>query len=327
LVGREAELDRIDALLRGARAGDGGAVVIVGEPGIGKTSLLEAAVDSAGMRILRTAGLEAESSLPFAAVAELTEPLLDGVGQLPEPQTAAIQGALALAPPKQGDRFAACAGFLGLLEIAAAEGPVIVVVDDAQWLDRASAECIGYAARRLMGLPVALVAAARNGEPHPLTGPKIEQLTLGGLDHEAARAMLSEVDPTLPATVADALVEAAAGNALALIELPSLLTPEQRQGLAGLDRPLPAGISLQRAFEQRIGHLPAEARDACLVVARRPSTSTWAAPTASSTSTRAPSSRRWSQVAPSSPGTPSRPDAGREAETRRLPGDAAAAHL
>jgi DNA-binding CsgD family transcriptional regulator len=267
LVGREAELDRINALLRGARRGDGAAVVVVGEPGIGKTALLEAAVRSADMRTLRTAGLEAESNLPFAAVAELTEPLLGGLGELPEPQAAAIQGALALAPPTQGERFAACAGFLGLLEIAAAEAPVMVVVDDAQWLDRASAECIGYAARRLMGEPVVLIAAARANEPHPLTGPKISQLTLAGLDHGAARALLSEIDPTLPAPVADALVEAAAGNALALLELPSLLTPEQRQGLAPLARPLPAGVSLQRAFEQRIGRLPADAREACVVVA------------------------------------------------------------
>ena len=167
--------------------------------------------------------------------------MLDGLSALPEPQAAAIQGALALGPPAPGDRFAACAGFLGLLSNAAAEQPLLVVVDDAHWLDPASAECVGFAARRLEGLPIALLVAARADEQHAFERRGIDQLPVIGLDRGAARALLKDVDPALPSDVAESLVDAAAGNPLALIELPPQLTPDQRMGLAALDEPLQPG--------------------------------------------------------------------------------------
>ncbi|MGB2850806.1 MAG: ATP-binding protein, partial [Solirubrobacterales bacterium] len=274
LYGRQVDLETIEALLESAREGHGRALMVEGDAGLGKTALLEEAGRAAtDMTQIRTAGLEAESSLPFSALAELTGGLLGGLSTLPRPQAAAIEGALALAAPAPGARFAVCAGFLGLLVNAAAESPLLIIVDDAQWLDRASGECLGYAARRLDGQPIALLAAGRAGEPHSLSGPKIEQLTLAGLDPAAAQATLMDVDPTLPTQVAAALVDSAAGNPLALVELPALLTAEQRSGAEPLEHPLPPGASLQRAFDRRITQLPSDAREACLVAAAALTTS------------------------------------------------------
>jgi DNA-binding CsgD family transcriptional regulator len=268
LHGREAEMASVEALLAEAGDGRGGALILLGDAGVGKTTLLDAVSrDATSMRHLKTSGLEAESSLPFSALAELTERMLDGLSALPEPQAAAIQGALALGPPAPGDRFAACAGFLGLLSNAAAEQPLLVVVDDAHWLDPASAECVGFAARRLEGLPIALLVAARADGQHAFERPGIDQLPVIGLDRGAARALLKDVDPALPSDVAESLVDAAAGNPLALIELPPQLTPDQRMGLAALDEPLQPGDRLQRAFSTRVARLPARTRDALLVAA------------------------------------------------------------
>jgi DNA-binding CsgD family transcriptional regulator len=268
LHGRDSEIRAIEALIRAARSGRGGALVLHGDAGIGKTALLDVAGGRAsGVRQLRTAGLEAESSLPFSALAELTERLLDGISTLPPPQLAAIEGALALGPPAVGaERFAVCAGFLGLLANAARDDPLLVLVDDAHWLDPASAECLGFAARRLEGKRIALLVAARAGEPHAfrVTG---RQLLVGGLGRDAARTLLSEVDSELPRNVAESLIDAAAGNPLALIELPGLLSRDQRLGLVALDQPIQPGVSLQRAFERRIARLPAQTSAALLVAA------------------------------------------------------------
>ncbi len=269
LTGREAEIGRIEAALTAVRSGEGGALVLHGEPGIGKSALLDHAERNAsGLRCLRTAGLEAESSLPFSALAELSESLLDGIGALPPPQARAIEAALALAPPAPGERFAVCAGFLGLLSRAGAEQPLLLLIDDTQWLDRASAECVAYAARRLRGKPVAALAAARGSAPPAmLAGPGVEMVPVRGLDPASARELLLNASPDLAASVAESLLEAAAGNPLALRELPSLLTAEQRSASSPLEQPLPPGLTLQRAFEQRIATVPPQTRRACLLAA------------------------------------------------------------
>ena len=264
LYGREAELGRVDELLARAGEGRGGALAVTGWAGIGKTTLLGAVADGANARVLATTGLEAESSLPYSALAELADGLLDGVRELPPPQAAALESALALGPPAPGDRFAVYTGFLGLLGAAAEERPLLVIVDDAHWLDRGSADCLAFAARRLDDKPVAMLVAARSDEPHAFGGRGIDQLPLGGLDDAAARTLLSQRDGELRPAVAESLIEAAAGNPLALLELPGLLTDEQRAGSAPLDKPLPPGISLQRAFERRIGRLPEPEREALL---------------------------------------------------------------
>jgi DNA-binding CsgD family transcriptional regulator len=268
LYGREAEIARIEALIAAARDGQGGTLLLQADAGMGKTALLDAASRHAtGMRQLKTAGLEAESSLPFSALAELTERLLDGISALPAPQAAAIEGALALGPPAPGDRFAVCTGFLGLLSHAAEREPMLVLVDDAQWLDPASAEALAFAGRRLASSAIAVLVAARIEEGSPFSGPGVERITLSPLEAAAARALLDEGDPELPSSVVESLLGAAAGNPLALIELPSLLTADQRAGKAGLDEPLQPGVSLQHAFDRRVEDLPADAREACLVAA------------------------------------------------------------
>ena len=267
LYGREAELGRVDELLARAGEGRGGALAVTGWAGIGKTTLLGAVADGANARVLATTGLEAESSLPYSALAELADGLLDGVRELPPPQAAALESALALGPPAPGDRFAVYTGFLGLLGAAAEERPLLVIVDDAHWLDRGSADCLAFAARRLADKPVAMLVAARSDEAHAFGGRGIDQLPLGGLDDAAARTLLSQRDGELRPAVAESLIEAAAGNPLALLELPGLLTDEQRAGSAPLEKPLPPGISLQRAFERRIGRLPEPEREALLTSA------------------------------------------------------------
>jgi len=268
LYGREVELNRIAELVEAARGGRGGTLLVRGEAGVGKTALLDVASwRTTGMRKLRTVGLEAESSLPFSALAELADRLLDGISELSPPQAAAIEGALALGPPAPGDRFAVCAGFLGLLSHAAEREPVLVLVDDAQWLDPASAEALAFAGRRLASSAAAMLVAARDEDGGSFSGPGLEQIALTPLKPAAARALLDDAGPQLPSPVVESLLAAAAGNPLALVELPSLLTADQRAGRAALEEPLAPGVSLTRAFERRIEELPVEARDACLVAA------------------------------------------------------------
>jgi len=268
LHGREPEIVALEACLDDAREGEGRAVVVLGEPGIGKTALLDAvAARATGMRVLRTVGLEAESSLPFSALAELTDGLLDALADLPATQAEAIEGALALGPSAPGDRFAVYSGFVGLLERVARDSPLAVLVDDAQWLDPASAECVAFGARRVGGSPIALVVAARDTEPHLFERSGLEELALRGLEREAALSVLADADSALSDEAAERLLAAAAGNPLALVELPSILTPEQRRGSAPLEHPVQPGETLRRAFERRVAGLPEQTRDALLVAA------------------------------------------------------------
>ena len=170
LLGRDQEREQIGTLVAGARRGEGGALLIAGEPGIGKTSLLEEAIARAGdLGVIRTAGIEAEANLPYASLGEAVAPLLDLLPRLAEPRADAIRAALALGTPAgpPADRFATCAAFLSLLTFAAQREPLLVVVDDAQWLDTPSAECLAYAARRLTGTPVAMLVSARPGREGP----------------------------------------------------------------------------------------------------------------------------------------------------------------
>jgi DNA-binding CsgD family transcriptional regulator len=268
LHGRQSEIRALEARLEDARQGRGGAVVVLGEPGIGKTALLDAVAERAdGMRAVRTVGLEAESSLPFSALVDLTDGLLDGISALPRPQAEAVEGALALGPSVPGDRFTVCSGFVGLLRHAASQRPVIAIVDDAQWLDPGSAECVAFAARRLDDAPIALVMAARDTEPHPLRDAGLDELRLQGLASEYARAVLATSGPELSDEASDAVLAAAAGNPLALVELPAMLTTEQREGTAPVEEPVKPGDTLRRAFERRVAGLPDATRDALLVTA------------------------------------------------------------
>ena len=182
LLGRDDERLALDRLIAQARQGRSGVVALVGEPGIGKTSLLEHAAQHAeGMRVLRARGIQSESEVPFAGLAELLRPALVALDRIPPPQASALAGALALEPATAQDRFAVGAATLSLLSAWAEESPVLVLVDDAHRLDAASAEALLFAARRLLADPIALVFAVREGEPSLLDGADLRVLRVAGL--------------------------------------------------------------------------------------------------------------------------------------------------
>jgi len=270
LLGRDAELAEIANLLHRAREGDGGALLIVGEPGIGKTALLTAAREhSAEMLAIHTSGFESEADLPFAALAGLAAPLLDRLDRLPQPQAHALEVALAMAQPRTGgDRLAVFAGFAGLVALGAAEHPMLLTIDDAQWLDTPSAECIAYLARRLPGSSVALVATARVGAAQTVLGDAVGgRLRVEGLDQDSARAVIRAVAGELAPQTEDALLDAALGNPLALRELPGSLSERQRSGEARVEPAPEPGTTLWRALEARVSALPSATQAAALVAA------------------------------------------------------------
>ena len=191
LCGRSEQLAAIGRLLEGMRSGRAGALVLRGEAGIGKTALLEAAADkAAGARVLRVAGVESEAELPFAALHALLRPALDQIGALPGRQAAALRGAFGLAEETVTDRFLVGLGVLSLVAELAEDRPVLVLVDDAQWVDRASADALVFAARRLQAERAAVLVAARD-EPPGLSLPGLPELRVGGLDQTAAEQLLA----------------------------------------------------------------------------------------------------------------------------------------
>ncbi len=216
LLGRDRERREIERVLDGARSGMSGCVALVGEPGIGKSALLDHAADEASdMRVLRARGIEAEAQVPFASLLELLRPALVMLDRIPAPQEEALAGALALAPGHAEDRFAIGAATLSLLAAYADEGPVAVLVDDAHWLDDPSAQALLFAVRRLVADPIAVLIAVRESEASLLDGAGLPTLMLTGLSGEDALALLGGMPPL----VAQRLHHATAGNPLALLEL------------------------------------------------------------------------------------------------------------
>ncbi|MEU7898717.1 AAA family ATPase [Nonomuraea sp. NPDC049152] len=257
LHGREGELRAVDELLRQARTGASGVLLIRGEPGIGKSSLLDHAEAAAeGFTVLRGAGVESETELPFAGLHLLLLPVLDLVDELPPVQAAALRGALGMAQGQGEDRFLVGVAALSLLAEAAGTGPLLCLVDDMQWLDKASADALLFAARRLRAEGVALLLAARE-EFAPAGLP---ELPLAGLDGAAAAALLDEQVPGLSAQVRERVLVEAGGNPLGLIELPA--TADHTPFPLG---PLPLTRRLQDAFSDRGAGLPEQARTLLLV--------------------------------------------------------------
>ncbi|MCA2221989.1 ATP-binding protein [Nonomuraea aurantiaca] len=302
LYGRGAEQAEIDALLEAARAGRSGAVVVKGETGIGKSALLGyAAGRAAGWPVLRTLGVESETELPFAALHLLLRPVLGYAERLPPGQAAALRGAIGAAPAEVADRFLVGLAALTLLSDLAGDEPILCLVDDAQWLDDASADALLFAARRLDAEGVVMLFALRDGaaiprpgamatpgviplrpeslatprvippRPEPLATPGVAELRLGRLEAAVAEEFLADRARDLAPQVRRRVLDEAAGNPLALIEFAAVLTPEQR---AGRMSPLPfAGESgplshrVRTTFEAYINRFPESARAALLVAA------------------------------------------------------------
>jgi DNA-binding CsgD family transcriptional regulator/tetratricopeptide (TPR) repeat protein len=269
LFGRERESGRIDEVLDVAREGRSGALVVRGEAGIGKSALVNAAVERAdGMRVFRALGVESEVDVAFCGLHELLRPALSSIDAIPEAQAVALRAALALGRETVADRLAVFGGALSLLAAVAEEQPLLCVIDDAHWLDEASATAMTFVARRLDADGIAMLFAVRDPEIRSFTAPGIPELRLGGLDRAAARRLLAT---RLPAgagpLVAEQLIEISLGNPLALIELPSGLTAPQLAGQRPLDEPARAGTAAERGFRRRLAQLPSSTRRALLVVA------------------------------------------------------------
>jgi DNA-binding CsgD family transcriptional regulator len=269
LRGRRSECEVLDGLLEAVRGGESRVLVVRGETGVGKSALLEYVVGRAsGFRVVRAGGVQSEMELPFAGLEQLCAPLLDRLKRLPAPQRDALSTAFGLASGAAPNRFLVGLAVLGLLSEVAEERPLLCVVDDAQWLDRASAQAMEFVARRLLGESIALVFAVR--EPsEELSG--LPELFVNGLDDSDARELLGSVIPwPLDERVRDRIIAETRGNPLALLELPHGLTPEELAGGFGLPRPQALSGRIEDTFERRLALLPEKTQRLLLIAAAEP---------------------------------------------------------
>src|SRR5580704_15942885 len=269
LQGRRAELDVLDGLVAAVREGKGRALVVRGEPGAGKTALLDYLVDGASdCRVIYAAGVQSEMELAFAALHQICAPLLGRLEHLPAPQRDALRTAFGISAGSAPDRFLLSLAVLSLFCVVAEEQPLICVVDDEQWLDRSSAQVLAFVARRLMAESVGLVFSTRDPSDDVVGLP---ELPVEGLAESDARALLDSVlaGPMDPG-VRDRIVVEARGNPLALLELPRGLTPAELAGGFGLPNSASLSKRIEEAFQRRLDGLPAEARLLSLVAAAEP---------------------------------------------------------
>jgi len=269
LVGRQRERDVLDRVLEAARGGHGGVLVVYGDPGVGKTALLEYAATAApDFGVARAVGVEGEMELAFAALHQLCSPNLDLIDGLPDPQREALEVALGLSAGRTPDPFLVGLAVLNLLSEAAEERPLLCVIDDAQWLDRASARVLAFVARRLLAERIAMVFAARE-QIVSLAG--FAELQVEPLGHRDARALLDSILPgRLDERVLERIVVETHGNPLALLELPRGLTPAQLAGGFGLPTALPLSTGIEQSFTRRLVRLPRDARQLVLLAAAEP---------------------------------------------------------
>ena len=268
LVGRERELGVLDGLVDAV--GDGGsAMVVCGEPGIGKSALLAMANRRAtdrGMQVLTAIGVQSEAHLPFAGLHQLLRPIIAGAEGLPVRQRVALLTAFGMTEVAAPDRFLIALAALELLADTAARAPLLLIVEDAQWLDRPTSDVLAFVARRLASEPIVLLAAVRQGHASALGEAGLPELRLAGLEEAAAAALLAAHAPELAPWVRKRLLAEAAGNPLALLELPAALPSDQLRGGA-LPEWLPLTARLEHAFAARVSELPAMTRRLLLVAA------------------------------------------------------------
>ncbi len=269
LLGRDRELSVLGGLID--QIGEhGGSMVVLGEPGVGKSALLRAAAGhgrAAGLQVLETTGVECEAQLPFAGLHQLLRPLLGLAVRLPEGQRRALGSAFGAEAGSQPERFMIALAALNLLADAAARTPVLVVVDDVQWLDRPSQEVLVFVTRRISADPIVVLGGVRDGHDTTFTSAGLTELNVGGLDDESARNLLTSHAGDLSSADRERILKAAQGNALALIELPAALRTAAAAGLELLPPVLPLTTRLERAFAARLAGLPRPARDAVLLTA------------------------------------------------------------
>ncbi|HEY3199033.1 MAG TPA: AAA family ATPase [Actinomycetes bacterium] len=271
LRGRRGERTALEGVLDRARAGSSAVLVVRGEPGIGKTALLDYAASLAlDFRVVRAWGVESEMELPFAGLHGLCVSMLGRLEELPGPQRDALAVAFGLREGGAPDRFLVGLAVLSLLAAVAESQPLACVVDDAQWLDRASVQCLAFAARRLLAEPVALVFAVREpGGDHELAG--LPDLTVRGLGERDARALLaSSVGGRLDRQVQDRIVAETRGNPLALRQLPRGLGPAELAGGFWLPDPRPLASRIEDSFHRQFQSLPVETRRLLLTAAADP---------------------------------------------------------
>ncbi|MGW1993914.1 helix-turn-helix transcriptional regulator [Embleya sp. NPDC001921] len=266
LWGRDVERAEIAAVISRARLGRGAVLVLRGPAGIGKSTLLEgAARDADGLRVLRAAGVAAEAGLPFAALHGLLRPVLHRLDTLPDVQAAALRGALGLAQAGP-DRYLVGSAVLGLLSDLSRERPLLCLIDDAHWLDVASAEVLVFTARRLDAEGVGMLFTAWDA-PEGFPAGALPELTLSALEHDPAGALLAERVPDLTPAVRERIIAESAGNPLALIEFAAGLDADARTGRVDPPTALPVTDRVSAAFGDRIARLPEPARVVLTVAA------------------------------------------------------------
>jgi hypothetical protein len=259
LTDRRSECDVLARLIQAVRGGESRALVLRGEPGVGKTALLEYLVERAsGCRVARAAGVESEMELAFAGLHLLLAPMLDRLERLPGPQRDALRTAFGLSPGPAPQRFFVGLAVLSLLTDVAEERPLICLVDDEQWLDRASAQVLAFVARRLQAESLGLVFGTR-APSDDLAG--LAELLVEGLDEGDARALLDSVlTGPLDAQVRERLLSETRGNPLALLELPRAVTPAELAGGFALPGAVPLSGRIEESFRRRLEALPAPTR-------------------------------------------------------------------
>jgi DNA-binding CsgD family transcriptional regulator len=269
LLGRQREREVLERLLDDARARHGGALVLYGDPGTGKTALLDLAVELGDdFKVVRAAGVEGETELPYAALQQLSAPIFDLSAHLPDPQREALSVAFGLTAGPAPNPFLVGLAVLGLLSEAAEDEPLLCVVDDAQWLDRASARALAFIARRLLAEKIALLFAARE-RGDALGG--FAEVHVGPLGRRDARTLLESVLPTrVDDRVVERIVAETHGNPLALLELPRGMTPSQLAGGFGLPAAVPLSARIEEHFMRRAATVPPDAWRLLLLAAADP---------------------------------------------------------
>lgn len=269
VIGRKAERAALQALVEGAAGGQGGALLVTGEAGMGKTVLLDELADRAPVTVtLRAAGRESERDLPFAVLSELLRPVERELDRLPRMQRRQLRSALGLEDADGPvDGLAVGVGALSALAVLAQGGPVLVVVDDLQWVDSPSRAALSFAARRLSKLHVALVCAARSDAAAEDAGdvPRLELSPLRA--REAGELLAGSTRARLDPAVRRRLLGLAAGNPLALVEIPAALSESQLLGIDELGEPIPVTAAIEQAFRERLVRLPLGTRQALLLAA------------------------------------------------------------